>query len=100
MYDCERQDGERYAVKVFNPIDTSEDDDTILYTRKCQKREIEYMKMLHHSHIVHMEETLVKDGIIYIVMEKMTCNLLQVRMLVCVTIYIFPSFCCSAAPNG
>lgn len=78
VYDCERQDGERFAVKVYHALKGDEDQDTILYAKRCQAREIEYLKLLRHPNIIGIEETCFKDELIYVVMEKMTCNLLQV----------------------
>lgn len=74
----------RFAVKVFNitanpPASGSEDDD-VLYARKCYVRELEFLRTLSHPHIISFEDSTVREGFPYVIVEKMSCTLLEVQM--------------------
>ncbi len=78
VFSCERQDGLHFAVKVFSPVQADDDDDEIAYIEKCTHREIAFLKLLSHPYIVHCEEAVEHKNIHHIVLEKMTCSLLEV----------------------
>lgn len=74
----------RFAVKVFNisanpPTSGSEDDD-VIYARKCYHRELDFLRTLSHPHIITFEDSTVREGFPYVIVEKMSCTLLEVQM--------------------
>jgi serine/threonine protein kinase len=83
VYECERQDGMRFAVKVYNITQHAapgEDEETT-YARKCYLRELDFLRTLSHPKIVAYEDSTVREGVPYVVMEKMSSTLLEVRQL-------------------
>eukprot|EP00602_Paraphysomonas_sp_CaronLab_P007116 CAMPEP_0185030698 /NCGR_PEP_ID=MMETSP1103-20130426/17709_1 /TAXON_ID=36769 /ORGANISM="Paraphysomonas bandaiensis, Strain Caron Lab Isolate" /LENGTH=519 /DNA_ID=CAMNT_0027565917 /DNA_START=50 /DNA_END=1609 /DNA_ORIENTATION=+ len=82
VYDCERQDGVRFAVKVFdlniNSMLTL--DEEAAYTKKCYHRELSHLKNLSHDGIISLEEGIIREGVPYIVTEKMSCTLLDIQV--------------------
>ena len=63
-------------------MNAKKDDEDSLYTKKCFRREVELLKELsHHSHIVSFEECVMQLGTPFLVMEKMSCTLLEVETL-------------------
>jgi serine/threonine protein kinase len=84
VYECERQDGMRFAVKVFNisanaPSSGQEEEETI-YARKCYHRELDFLRSLSHPHLIAFEDSTVREGVPYVIIEKMSCTLLEVQM--------------------
>lgn len=84
MFECERQDGMRFAVKVFNisanPPTSGTEDEDVEYARKCYQRELEFLRTLSHPHIIAFEDSTVREGVPYVIFEKMSCTLLEVQM--------------------
>lgn len=74
----------RFAVKVFNitthPQSSVPEDDDIRYARKCYHRELDFLRTLSHPHIIAYEDNTVREGVPYVIMEKMSCTLLEVQM--------------------
>lgn len=81
VYECERQDGAKFAVKCFNfSYNSRKEDDETLNAKKCYRREVEYLRMLNHPNIIRFEETMLTNGEPFIVMEKMRCTLLELQV--------------------
>ena len=81
VYECDRQDGKKFAVKIFNPISDEEDDATYEYRRTCLGREVRLLKNMRHPNIIEYEESFVyKKQDTQIVMEKMACPLMKVNI--------------------
>jgi hypothetical protein len=95
VYECERQDGSVFAVKCFDlSFHSKKDDEESLYAKKCYRREVEFLKTLAHPHIVRFEETIVQvTGVPFVVMEKMSCTLLQVGSYSCISIIVNSNKC-------
>ena len=84
VYECERQDGMRFAVKVFSltahPQSSVSEDEDMHYARKCYHRELDFLRTLSHPHIIAYEDHTVREGVPYVIVEKMNCTLLEVQM--------------------
>ena len=81
VYECDRQDGRRFAVKIFEPPVDDEDEATYEYRRVCLGREIRLLKNMKHPNIIEYEESFVyKKRQTHIVMEKMACPLMKVSI--------------------
>lgn len=74
----------RFAVKVYNisanPPTSGNEDEELQYARKCYYRELEFLRSFSHPHIITFEDSTVRDGIPYVIFEKMNCTLLEVQM--------------------
>ena len=79
VFSCERQDGGVFAVKVFLAQLDEDDQEEREYTARCMEKEIGFLKSLAHANIVHCEEAVEYRGVQHIVLEKMTCTLLEVE---------------------
>ena len=80
VYNCTRQDGKVFAIKIFDTIDESEDAETIYYTKITTQRELEILKQLKHPSIIGFEESVISIGTICLVLEKMDMTLLNVSI--------------------
>lgn len=81
VYECDRQDGRRFAVKVFNLPSEDEDAATYEYRKICLGREIRLLKNMRHANILDYEESFVyKKMQTHIVMERMACTLMKVNI--------------------
>ena len=47
VYNCTRQDGKVFAIKIFDTIDESEDAETIYYTKITTQRELEILDLMY-----------------------------------------------------
>jgi serine/threonine protein kinase len=66
-------------VKCFDiSFHAQDEDEDSLYAQKCYRREVDYLKKLAHPKIVKFEECLIQTGVPFVVMEKMSCTLLEV----------------------
>jgi hypothetical protein len=67
-------------VKVYDISDNPApgEDEDVTYARTCYTREVDIMRTLNHPNIIALEDNLVREGIPYVVMEKMSCTLLEV----------------------
>jgi serine/threonine protein kinase len=81
VYDCDRQDGLKFAVKVFAPMQDEEDEATYEYRKTCLGREVRLLKNMRHPNIIAYEESFVyKKNSTHIVFEKMACTLMNVSI--------------------
>jgi hypothetical protein len=73
----------RFAVKVFNisaHAPSGLEEEEAIYARRCYHRELEFLRSLSHPHLIGFEDSTVRDGIPYVIIEKMSCTLLEVQM--------------------
>jgi serine/threonine protein kinase len=78
----------RFAVKVFNitahasssSSTSAAEDEEIHYARKCYHRELDFLRSLSHPHIIAYEDSTVREGVPYVIVEKMNCTLLELQM--------------------
>ena len=84
VYNCTRQDGKMFALKVFDPINDLEDDEeTTKYTRLTILREIEFLKKLRRPSIITFEEQIGVGEESSLIIEKMEMSLLDLKVYDC-----------------
>ena len=80
VYNCTRQDGKLFALKVFDPINEDEDEETERYTRLTILREIEFLRKLRRPTIISFEEQIGVGEESSLVIEKMEMTLLDLKI--------------------
>ena len=81
VYNCARQDGRKFAIKVFDPVDLEDDDvETAKYSKLTVLREIEFLKKLSRQTIIEVEEMIGTGEGTMLILEKMDMTLLDLRV--------------------
>lgn len=79
VYECYRQDGRKFAVKIFG-AEKAADDGAAEYRNITLGREVRILKTFKHPNIIQFEESFVHKGVPHIVMERMSCTLMQTNV--------------------
>ena len=71
-------------MKVYNinATPTGVESEEVVYARTCFNREVDILQQLSHPHIIALEDSVLREDVPYVVLERMSCTLMEVSCLV------------------